>query len=137
MTELTGTGALIRLILRRERLILPIWVALVVFLLIGQALRYNDLLPTEAVFVFGALPRFMAAIAWAAFIYTNFVGELFGPILFGASYQIANALQPFHYIPKITSGGELTLMPLLALLGATCALLIGGIVVFQRRDVGA
>jgi len=89
-----------------------------------------------AVLLFGTLPRFAVAMSWAAFIYLNFVGELFGPILFGASYQVANALQPFHYVPKITSGGAFAAVPILMLIGLTLLLVATGMLAFRRRDVG-
>lgn len=88
------------------------------------------------VLLFGVAPRVAVAMSWAVFIYINFVGELFGPILFGASYQTANALQPFHYIPKITSGGGFTAMPLLVLVSITLMFAAAGVFAFRRRDVG-
>jgi putative exporter of polyketide antibiotics len=53
------------------------------------------------------------------------------------SYQVANGLQPFHWIPKITSGGELILAPLVVLTGVTALLVATGLGAFRRRDVGA
>lgn len=47
MKALAGTGELVRLALRRERIVLPAWVALVVLFVVGTASYYADLLPTE------------------------------------------------------------------------------------------
>ncbi len=46
MNALAGTGALIRLILRRDRIVLPIWIVLVALLAIGIAASFAELYPT-------------------------------------------------------------------------------------------
>jgi ABC-2 type transport system permease protein len=90
-----------------------------------------------AMFVFGTLPRFAGAITWAALIYVQLIGEVLGPIILGSTYrfQLANALQPFHWVPKITSGAPFTPLPILVLVCLAGGLIATGIVAFRRRDV--
>jgi ABC-2 type transport system permease protein len=97
------------------------------------------LLAGIALLLFGALPRYAVAIAWAVLLYVQLIGEVLGPVFLGPaySYQVANGLQSFHWIPKITSGGELTATPLLVLTGLTALLVATGLGAFRRRDVGA
>ncbi|MEV4642490.1 ABC transporter permease [Actinoplanes sp. NPDC049548] len=45
---MTGTGQLIRLILRRDRLLLPLWVVVLALVPAGYAGSFNGLFPTEA-----------------------------------------------------------------------------------------
>ena len=47
-TTLTGTGALIRLAVRRDRVWLPAWVAVIAFELVATASAYDSLYPTAA-----------------------------------------------------------------------------------------
>jgi ABC-2 type transport system permease protein len=97
------------------------------------------LLAGIALLLFGALPRYATGIAWAVLLYVQLIGEVLGPVFLGPaySYQVANGLQPFHWIPKITSGGELTLTPLLVLTGLTALLVAAGLGAFRRRDITA
>ena len=46
MNGLTGTGTLIRLILRRDRIVLPIWIVLTALVPIGIASSFATLYPT-------------------------------------------------------------------------------------------
>ncbi len=46
MTTLTGTGGLVRLILRRDRIILPLWIVLLCAIPISYVKPYADLFPT-------------------------------------------------------------------------------------------
>jgi len=96
------------------------------------------LLAGIAVLLFGCLPRFAAAITWVVLLYVQLIGEFLGPVLIGSAYryQVVNAFQPFHWVPKITSGGVFTAVPLLMLLGLTILLTATGLLAFQRRDVG-
>ncbi|WP_018353169.1 ABC transporter permease [Longispora albida] len=55
---MTGTGLLIRLIVRRERWILPLWTALLVLMTAGQAKRYASTFPDP-----GSLAAFAAQMA--------------------------------------------------------------------------
>lgn len=89
------------------------------------------LLAAIAVAMFGLLPRFAAAVAWAV---------LAGCVLFG---QFGSALQfdqwlldlsPFTHIPDVP-GGDVSLMPLIWLLGAAILLTAAGLTAFRRRDV--
>ena len=48
MKELAGTGALIRLILRRDRILLPIWIVLLAAVPLSAAVSFADLYPTAA-----------------------------------------------------------------------------------------
>ena len=48
MKELAGTGALMRLILRRDRILLPIWILCLAILPIFAAVSFADLYPTAA-----------------------------------------------------------------------------------------
>jgi ABC-2 type transport system permease protein len=48
MTELTGTGALVRLILRRDRVLMPIWILVMSLLPLGLASGTASLYPTDA-----------------------------------------------------------------------------------------
>jgi putative exporter of polyketide antibiotics len=50
---------------------------------------------------------------------------------------VANALQPFHWIPKIVSGGELNAAPLLVLAGLTVVCMASGLGAFPKRAIGA
>lgn len=90
-----------------------------------------------ALLFFGALPRFAAALTWAALLYVQLIGEVLGPIFFGQSYryQVVNGLQPFHWVPKISSGAALSIAPIAALLSLGMLLIAGGLFLFQRRDV--
>jgi ABC-2 type transport system permease protein len=47
-TSLTGTGKLIRLILRRDRVLLPLWVVLLGIIPVGYISSFNGLFPTAA-----------------------------------------------------------------------------------------
>jgi ABC-2 type transport system permease protein len=90
-----------------------------------------------AVLLVGVIPRYAIGLAWAALLYVQLIGEVVGPVLLGPaySYQVVNGLQPFHWIPKITSGGALSAAPLVVLGGLTLLLLASGTVAFRRRDV--
>ena len=85
--------------------------------------------------VFGVAPRLAPALAWSYFLLINLFGEVLGPAI-GIDYWIADAISPFHYLPRIVSGGAFNALPVLALLCVTALLLGGGLLAFQRRDVG-
>jgi ABC-2 type transport system permease protein len=86
------------------------------------------------VFAYGVVPRFAAAIAWTAFLFISVFGEVLGPVL-GMDYAVANQAVPFHHLPRILSGGEFTLTPLLVLTSLAAVLGITGVLVLQRRDL--
>ncbi|RZT28116.1 ABC-2 type transport system permease protein [Kribbella sp. VKM Ac-2569] len=46
MKSLAGTGGLIRLILRRDRVVLPLWIVLLVAISVSYVQEYGDLFPT-------------------------------------------------------------------------------------------
>jgi ABC-2 type transport system permease protein len=78
MNELTGTGALVRLILRRDRIMLPIWIVLVALVPIGIASSFATLYPTAA-----ALQAYAdlsmntpATVAVLGFVYSPTLGGL-------------------------------------------------------------
>lgn len=48
MHNLTGTGALIRLILRRDRIVLPVWIVAIVALVYSQAVSIKDVYTTPS-----------------------------------------------------------------------------------------
>ncbi len=77
MNELTGTGALIRLILRRDRIWLPIWIVVVALAPIGIAASFAALYPTaEALAAYAAgATNTPATVA--------ILGPLFSPTLGG------------------------------------------------------
>lgn len=92
-----------------------------------------------ALLLFGIVPRFAVAMTWVVVLYVQLIGEVLGPILLGPMYRysVLNALQPFHWVPRITSGGAFTTTPLLGLTGLSILLIIAGLVMFQRRNVGS
>ena len=48
MTGLTGTGRLVRLILRRDRVLMPLWVVWIAVIPVGYVASINGLFPTAA-----------------------------------------------------------------------------------------
>lgn len=48
MSQLAGTGGLVRLILRRDRFLLPLWLLIVLTVLLGRAATARDTYPTAA-----------------------------------------------------------------------------------------
>jgi len=46
MKTLAGTGGLVRLILRRDRIVLPLWIVLLCAISISYVQTYGDLFPT-------------------------------------------------------------------------------------------
>jgi len=48
MTSLAGTGGLVRLILRRDRIVLPLWIVLLTAISVSYVKEYGDLFPTPA-----------------------------------------------------------------------------------------
>jgi ABC-2 type transport system permease protein len=85
-----------------------------------------------SVALFGLAPRFNDAI-WGVLVAFFLLGQL-GRIL--QFPQWALDLSPFSHIPALPAD-DLTLMPLVVLTAIALALLVIGLVGFQRRDVGA
>jgi ABC-2 type transport system permease protein len=92
-----------------------------------------------ALLLIGVAPRYAVAIAWAALLYEQLIGEVLGPVFLGPaySYQVANGLQPFHWIPMIISGGAFHQAPLVAVLGLNLVLVASGLAAFRQRDLAA
>ncbi len=92
-----------------------------------------------ALLLFGIVPRFAVAMTWVALLYVQLIGEVLGPIVLGPAYRysVINALQPFHWVPRITSGGAFTATPLLMLTGLAILLIAVGLLTFQRRNIGS
>lgn len=72
MNTMTGTRALIRLILRRDRIVLPVWVVVLAVIPFGYASSFNSLYPTAA-----ARQLFAAGIAGNA-AELSLLGPIFG-----------------------------------------------------------
>lgn len=87
-----------------------------------------------AMLAVGLLPRFAAGLAWAAFLLTTLFGETLGPVL-GIDYWIANQLNPFHHVPKVITGAEFALTPMLVLTVVALAITTAGLAALQRRDL--
>jgi ABC-2 type transport system permease protein len=97
------------------------------------------LITGAALLLFGIMPRFVVAMIWVVVLYVQLIGEVLGPILLGSMYRysLINALQPFHWVPRITSGGAFTPVPLLGLTGLSILLIIVGLAIFQRRTISS
>jgi ABC-2 type transport system permease protein len=78
MKELTGTGPLIRLILRRDRITLPLWIILVGIIPLSMAASYQELYPTaQALKEFADLSMSTSAtVGMLGFVYAPTVGGL-------------------------------------------------------------
>lgn len=87
-----------------------------------------------AVLGIGLLPRLVAGLAWAAWIFFAVFGEALGPIL-GIDYWIANQFVPWHHIPKLLSGGTFSWEPMLIMLGLTAVGWVIGLAALRRRDL--
>lgn len=84
-----------------------------------------------AVALFGLLPRF-AGLTWAALVAFLLLGQL-GQILQLSQWLLD--ISPFTHVPTVLVG-EMSLAPLIRLLGVAAALTIAGLVGLRRRDVG-
>ncbi|WP_031168285.1 ABC transporter permease [Streptosporangium roseum] len=78
MNSLIGTGALIRLALRRERVLTPLWIALLAVMAVGQVKRYGQTFPTpRAIADFAAeMSGNRALIAFGGEIYSPTIGGM-------------------------------------------------------------
>jgi ABC-2 type transport system permease protein len=81
--------------------------------------------------VFGLLPR-LVPVAWGALAVFGFLA-LLGPLL--RLDQVVMDVSPFSHVPKLP-GGQVSLAPLLWLLGLAVVLGAAGLRGFRRRDVG-
>jgi ABC-2 type transport system permease protein len=82
----------------------------------------------------GAAPRLVTVMVWVVFGLVNLFGESLGPIL-GLDNTVADRAVPFHYVPKVLTGGELTLGPLAILILLALLLSATGLIALQRRDL--
>ncbi|WP_460835263.1 hypothetical protein [Nocardioides hungaricus] len=80
--------------------------------------------------LFGLAPRLAPAawVAWVGFLILELTGALF------QSPQALLDLSPFAHLPELP-GGHLETAPLVWLLGIAAALILAGLIGFQRRDV--
>src|SRR5262245_26401797 len=87
MTQFTGTGTLTRLILRRDRFVLPVWIVLIAVMVVGTAARYARLLPTEQV------RQSFAAEVGGNRVLDAFAGQLYDPSLGGLTiWKVGDAI---------------------------------------------
>ncbi|MEU0884795.1 hypothetical protein ABZ345_39910 [Lentzea sp. NPDC005914] len=88
-----------------------------------------------AVLAVGFVPRAAAAISFAVWLVVNMFGEIVGPSL-GVGYDVANLVSPFHFLPRVLTGEQLTAAPLLGL--AAVAVFLGslGMARLRVRDLG-
>lgn len=78
MKDLEGTATLTRLALRRERAMIPAWIVLIVVLVVGVAVNYQRLFPTELIrenFV-AEMSKNLALIAFSGHIVSADLGAL-------------------------------------------------------------
>lgn len=89
------------------------------------------------IFLFGVLPRLVVILTWALALYVQLIGEVFGPVFLGPlyNYTIMNGLQPFHWVPKVTSGGTFSATPLMIMVGLSLLLIVAGLIAFRYRDI--
>ncbi len=84
-----------------------------------------------ALAAFGVAPRF-SSLAWAALVGALLLGEL-GP-LFDLDQRVLD-LSPFAHVPKLP-GGDLAVVPVVALLAVGATLVAVGLVALRHRDIG-
>jgi ABC-2 type transport system permease protein len=82
----------------------------------------------------GLVPRAAAVIAWVAFLFVNAFGESVGPAL-GLAYAVADRFVPFHYVPKVITGAQLEVGPLMIIVALTAALGAAGVLALRQRDL--
>lgn len=80
----------------------------------------------------GLIPRRAAAVSWAVLLVAFGLGPLFGPDLRVSGWLLD--LSPFTHTPRVPAV-ELTVAPVLALVGVFVVLVVGGLVSGRRRDL--
>jgi ABC-2 type transport system permease protein len=108
MTELEGTGALVRLILRRDRIRIFVWVAAIVLVVALTAVGVESLFPTQAAIDHAAAASQHNAGAIAFNGPAQGLDTLGGQIAFqvGALGMVVVALMSLFMIGRLTRGDE-------------------------------
>ncbi|NKE61043.1 ABC transporter permease [Lentzea sp. PSKA42] len=88
-----------------------------------------------AMLAVGFLPRAAAAISFVMWLAVNMFGEIVGPSL-GIGYDVANLVSPFHFLPRVLTGEQLTAAPLLGLAAVAVLLTSVGMARLRVRDLG-
>lgn len=83
----------------------------------------------------GFAPRAAAAISFVTWLAVNMFGEIVGPSL-GIGYDVANLVSPFHYLPRVLTGEQLTAAPLIGLAAVAVVFSSLGMVRLRARDLG-
>ncbi|HEX8867175.1 MAG TPA: ABC transporter permease, partial [Lentzea sp.] len=88
-----------------------------------------------AMVLVGFVPRAAAAASWVVWLAVTMFGEIVGPSL-GIDYGIADLVSPFHHLPRVLSGEQLTAAPLLGLAAVAALLTSVGVARLRVRDLG-
>ncbi|WP_112271277.1 ABC transporter permease [Lentzea terrae] len=88
-----------------------------------------------AMLAVGFVPRAAAAISFVVWLVVNMFGEIVGPSL-GIEYGVANLVSPFHFLPRVLTGEQLTAAPLLGLAAVAALLTSVGVARLRVRDLG-
>jgi ABC-2 type transport system permease protein len=88
-----------------------------------------------AMLAVGFVPRVAAAISFVVWLVVNMFGEIVGPSL-GIDYGVANLVSPFHFLPRVLTGEQLTAAPLLGLAAVAVVLSSAGVARLRVRDLG-
>lgn len=65
----------------------------------------------------------------------NMFGEIVGPSV-GIGYDVANLVSPFHFLPRVLTGEQLTAAPLVGLAAVAVFLTSVGMARLRVRDLG-
>ncbi|MGW6933587.1 ABC transporter permease [Lentzea sp. NPDC054927] len=88
-----------------------------------------------AMLAVGFVPRAAAAISFVVWLVVNMFGEIVGPSL-GISFDVANLVSPFGFLPRVLTGEQLTAAPLIGLAAVAVLLTSLGMVRLRVRDLG-
>jgi ABC-2 type transport system permease protein len=88
-----------------------------------------------AVLAVGFVPRAAAAVSFVVWLAVNMFGEIVGPSL-GIGYDVANLVSPFHFLPRVLTGEQLTAAPLFGLAAVAVLLTSVGLARLRVRDLG-
>ena len=108
MTDLEGTGALVRLILRRDRIRITVWIAAIVLLVALTAVGVKSLFPTQAAIDEAAAATQHNAAAIAFNGAAQGLDTLGGQVAFqvGAFGMVMAALMSLFMVGRLTRGDE-------------------------------